>query len=78
LADFEFLKRWCNNDWHWCGYTVEIEGFDYPHGSLWGIDSDSMEEFEKDALAEAIAWLEKQLGERDALETAVREMALVE
>lgn len=24
-ADFKLLKRWCDNDWYWIGYKIEIE-----------------------------------------------------
>jgi len=60
--DFEYLRRWCNDDWWWCGYVVTIEGTDY-HESLWGIDSDSQPEFEREALEQAQAWIDNELGE---------------
>lgn len=58
--DFEYLKRWCNDGWHWCGYTIEIEGTDYSE-SLWGIDSDSQDEFEAEAIEAAKEWLDREL-----------------
>lgn len=62
MADFDYLKRWCDNDWFWCGYVVKIDGTDYDE-SLWGIDSDSVKEFTNEAFGHAVAWLEKELGE---------------
>ena len=44
LTDFENLRRWCANDWHWCGIVVSLlddegeeTGID---ASLWGIEDD--------------------------------------
>lgn len=72
--DFEYLRRWCNDDWYWCGYVVKIDGTDY-HESLWGIDSDSQKEFEEEAIEQAKAWLDNELSaEQDA---ACRDIATV-
>lgn len=45
-ADFEFLRAWCNDEWHWCGVVVteirkDADGFTYDGetASLWGIES---------------------------------------
>lgn len=62
--DFNFLKRWCDNDWYWVGYVVKIEGTDYDE-SLWGIDSDSIAEYTKTAIDEAKQWLDRELAESD-------------
>lgn len=44
LADFEYLRRWCNDDWHYCGITVTLlddEGDDTDiSASLWGVEDD--------------------------------------
>lgn len=45
-ADFEHLRRWCNDDWFWCGVVVreECPRCGEPTGpstSLWGIESDA-------------------------------------
>ncbi len=61
-ADFQWLRSWCNDGWHWCGYTVEIDGMKYDE-SLWGIDSDSQAEFEKEAVQTAKDWLDTELAE---------------
>lgn len=60
--DFEYLKGWCNDEWHWAGYQIEIEGMAY-EDSLWGIDSPSIDQFTTEALETAKAWLDKELAE---------------
>lgn len=58
--DFEFLRRWCNDDWFWVGVVVEeLDEDDEPTGeeeSVWGIESDSRDYLEATAreLAEEI------------------------
>lgn len=45
MADFEFLRRWCNDQWHYVGVTVtlldaegnETEVFD----NLWGVETEN-------------------------------------
>lgn len=43
-ADFEYLRRWCDDQWHWCGIRVTLldeEGI--PSGissDLWGLESE--------------------------------------
>jgi hypothetical protein len=44
MADFENLRRWCANQWHWCGIVVSLlddegeeTGID---AALWGIEDD--------------------------------------
>lgn len=48
MADFENLRAWCNDEWHWCGVvlSVSIESDDGDDielsghaASLWGIES---------------------------------------
>lgn len=61
--DYEYLRRWCNDQWHWVGYMIEVTD---PDGyavyftsdlvdSLWGIDSDSMKDYEAEAIEAAKA-----------------------
>jgi hypothetical protein len=41
-ADFEYLKAWCNDDWHYCGVIVRAADDCKCCGqseSLWGIES---------------------------------------
>lgn len=65
-ADYEWLRQWCNDEWHYVGYSVSIEGFDYDE-SLWGIDSPSMAEFRDEAFDNAEAWLKDELAESEAM-----------
>jgi hypothetical protein len=49
-ADFEFLRRWCNDQWFYCGIVVTLldddeEKTDVSH-SLWGIESDAQDYIE--------------------------------
>lgn len=38
--DFNVLRAWCANEWHWCGVVVEVEreGVKLGRASLWGIE----------------------------------------
>lgn len=42
--DFEYLRRWCEGGWHWCGIVVTLLDEDYEdtdiEASLWGIESE--------------------------------------
>src|SRR3546814_10660545 len=42
-SDFERMRSWCDDGWHWVGVcvTVEREGIKLGGASLWGIESDS-------------------------------------
>lgn len=43
-ADYEHLRRWCNDQWHWCGIVVtqlDEDGEETENSSaLWGIEED--------------------------------------
>jgi len=63
-ADFEFLRGWCNDEWHYCGVIVSIarDGEELASASLWGIESnagdylaDTAEELAAEAMAEALS-----------------------
>jgi hypothetical protein len=44
MLDFDFLRRFCNDDWHYVGVVVTLldhEGEDVDDRSIWGFDSDS-------------------------------------
>jgi hypothetical protein len=42
MADFERLRGWCNDEWHWCGVVVTLNTGGTEHeASLWGIESDA-------------------------------------
>lgn len=44
-TDFERLRDWCNDGWHYCGITVKLDGTDF-EASLWGIESEADEHHE--------------------------------
>jgi hypothetical protein len=73
-ADFEYLRAWCNDEWHWCGYTVKIDGYDYDE-SLWGIESTEQDQVEEGAFADAIKWLENE--QREEVDAACRDVVTV-
>ena len=41
-ADFQYLRRWCQDDWFYIGIVVRTEDAAVSH-SLWGIESDTTE-----------------------------------
>lgn len=60
--DFEFLRGWCNDDWHYCGVGVRLldeagepVGDEFEH-ALWGIESNAGDYLEEVAceLAEQV------------------------
>lgn len=43
MADYEYLRRWCNDQWHYCGIVVtrmEDGEKTSDESSLWGIEED--------------------------------------
>ena len=44
MNNFEYLRRWCNDQWHYCGIVVtllDVDGEpDSIDASLWGIESE--------------------------------------
>jgi hypothetical protein len=44
MADYEYLRRWCNDQWHYCGIVVTLLDDDGEEtdisASLWGIEDD--------------------------------------
>lgn len=61
-ADFDRLRAWCNDDWHWCGLVVVVkrDGIELGRSSIWGTESDRGEhlvtlvnECAEEALSEA-------------------------
>jgi hypothetical protein len=62
MADFQHLRGWCLDEWQYVGYVVEIDGEEFPEieGSLWGIDSPSMDYFEKEAFATVAEFLTRE------------------
>jgi len=44
MADYEYLRRWCNDQWHYCGIIVTLLDDDGEEtdisSSLWGVEDD--------------------------------------
>lgn len=62
-ADYDYLRRYCRDDWWWCGYVLKIDGTEID--SLWGIDSDSMDVFEAEQFKYAKAQIDNEAKERE-------------
>lgn len=82
MADYERLRRWCNNEWHYVGVVVTLldrEGTPTHHSeSVWGIESDAGEYLEETALECAgIALESARQAWREALAHARRKRAVV-
>lgn len=46
MADYEHLRRWCNDQWHWCGIEVTLldDGEETDNSAtLWGIEDDGID-----------------------------------
>jgi hypothetical protein len=71
-ADFTRLQAWCEDRWHYVGYTCEIEGFDAYHDSCWGIESDFTDEPTAEAFSAAVAFLDLEIAE--AQDAACRDL----
>lgn len=56
--DYDHLRRWCNDDWHWVGVVVKEDETGEVE-SLWGIESDA-----DDYLAEVARELADELNHR--------------
>lgn len=61
-SDFDYLRRYLTQDWWWCGYVLKVDGQEID--SCWGIDSDSIDEFEKEQFEQAKAQIEKEATEK--------------
>ena len=60
LADYNYLRAWCNDDWHYCGVVVRLENTCECCGdieSLWGIES-NCDDYLKEVAAELAEELE--------------------
>ena len=65
--DYEYLRGWCADEWHYCGVVVTLDGTDIER-SLWGIESNATEhlgivarELADDLIAEAGSELDSQI-----------------
>jgi hypothetical protein len=73
--DFEHLRAWCNDGWHWCGVIVELLDSDGERTgeteSLWGMENSDTKYLEMEAheLADAIIYrVDKDFVEASELE----------
>lgn len=81
--DFEYLRRWCNDDWVWLGYTTEIEtpeGNTVSGDSCWGFDD--REYMLSEAKGQAEFTIDKLIKDKEAeakesLAMACRDIATV-
>jgi hypothetical protein len=78
--DFQYLRRWCSDDWQWTGYNLTVtdaDGRELPglSDSLWGIDSDSMADYERDAVTTAKEAIDREIA--CSMDAACRDIATV-
>lgn len=74
--DFQYCKGYCNDDWHWLGYTTQIEtpqGNSIQGDSCWGFEG--VEGGLEYMIGEAISQAESEIERHKALlrETAIAE-----
>jgi len=62
-ADFARLQGWCEDRWHYVGFTCEIEGFEDYYNSCWGFESDFMDGPTAEAIGDAVAFLDLEIAE---------------
>lgn len=65
--DYEYLRGWCQDDWHYIGVVVRLDGTDI-EASLWGIESNAeayinevAQELAGNIIDEHVDTLEKQV-----------------
>lgn len=65
--EFDYLRRWCNDDWHYVGVVVRCIEFDVDDkrygASLWGIESDGGAYLEEVAIELAREVISEQLNQ---------------
>jgi hypothetical protein len=64
--DFDLLRGWCNNDWHYMGIVVmpfneDGEPRKRYSASLWGIESNADEDYRQEVIKELVADVDAQL-----------------
>lgn len=76
--DFEFLRGWCNDEWHYCGIGVQLldddgepVGEEYEH-ALWGIESNA-DDYLKEVACELAAEICHGLDKTAAVEVKEQE-----
>jgi len=68
--DFDYLQGWCNDEWHWAGYTTEIttpEGETFDGDSCWGYSSDDDKYMLECAMDNAIPTVNRHADDHEAL-----------
>jgi len=67
--DFEFLRAWCNDEWHYIGVMVTVfhNGIEIAEDSLWGIEDcgDYWREIAADMIETAIQQHKEETRERN-------------
>lgn len=55
MADYEYLRRWCNDEWHYCGIVVTklVDGCKAESASIFGVESDA-DDYHKEIIKELI------------------------
>lgn len=67
-ADFEFLRAWCDDEWHYVGVTVELLDESMrviSSDAVWGIESNATDYLEEVAREIADTLLDEYQTERD-------------
>lgn len=78
--DFEFLRRWCTDQWHYCGIVVtllDVAGEEtHLSESLWGIDSES-EDYIDEIAAELADRIISQVGTSRTVSALLKHRSIV-
>jgi hypothetical protein len=68
MADFEYLRKWCNNEWHYLGVCIKLyhKGEEIASDSLWGVESlgDYWKDVAREMIESAIQAHKAELKER--------------
>lgn len=75
-ADYEWLRRWCNDDWWWVGMIVTLldeDDNEIDSDSCWGYDSDSIDYL----CSEARSWAAHMIRKERKVQRNVRQSALI-
>lgn len=79
--DFEFLRSWCADEWHYVGVIVRVHGASEYQTSLWGIEDNATDYIENDVaiqladqlISELPAMLDKDAGKIEAIRILVEQ-----
>lgn len=70
--DFDYCRRWLENDWYWCGVVVTLLDIDgeptSERESLWGIESDAYD-YHAETAKELAGEIASRIGRRKYVET---------